>query len=115
MSKKRGQYMRKELHKLTVEAIKAGRVWASSYALDAIEECDLVLESVIDLALRASIVEVEENFSYKRYKDPTCSIHGITKSGVIVRSVWRYNKNTKWAALINVYFCKSWSRGRIRR
>jgi hypothetical protein len=109
--------MRKELHKLVVEAIRAGRVWVHPYAIEAMEDCDLAVENVIDLALRASIVEVEENFSYKRYKDPTCSIHAITKNGIIVRSVWAYNKNTKWATLLNVYFCKSksWFSGRIRR
>ncbi len=106
--------MKKELHKLVVEAIRAGRVWVSIHAVEGMENCDLALESILDLAVRASTIEVEENFSYKRYRYPTCSINCMTKSGLIVCSVWAYNKETKWVKLSSVYFRKLWFRYRIR-
>jgi len=116
MSKK-GVNMRSkaEFHKLIVEAIKADRVWISSHAIQGMEERNLSLESVIDSAVCASIVEIEINFYYKRYSDPSCSIKGTTKMGVNVGSVWAYNKETKWATLITLYFRKSWFIGRVRR
>jgi hypothetical protein len=107
--------MRKELHKLIVKALKAGRIYISSYGLDAMEECDLAIESVIDLAVRASSVDAEENFSYRKYSAPTCSIQNTTKSGVLVRSIWKYNKEKECAILINVYFCPTWFLRRVRR
>jgi hypothetical protein len=106
--------MRKELHKLVVEAIKASRVVFSDHAFLGMEECNLTLESTMDLAVRASIVEVEENFSYKRYIYPTCIIDSTTKNGAVVRSVWAYNKETKWVKLCSVYFRTQWFRYRVR-
>ncbi len=107
--------MRKELHKLVVEAIKAGHVLVSKkHALLRMEQCNLTLETIMDLAVRASIVEVEENFSYKRYIYPVCIIDSTTKSGAMVRSVWAYNKETKWVKLCSVYVRKQWFRYRVR-
>jgi hypothetical protein len=116
VSKKKGIIMRKELHKSIVKALKAGRVFAHSpYALDAMEECDLDIESVIDLAVRASSINAEENFSYRKYSHPTCSIQNTTKSGAVVRSIWKYSKEGDCAILLNVYFCPTWFLRRIRR
>jgi hypothetical protein len=102
-----------KLHKLTVEAIKAGRICTSVHARDRMEECDLLVEGVIDSALRGTVIE--EDFYYKRYYNPTCSISGITKSGVKVNSVWAYNEETKWAMLVTAYCDKGWFSRRVRR
>ncbi len=106
--------MKKELHKLVVEAIRAGRVWVSVHGIEGLENCDLGVETVLDLAVRASIVEVEENFSYKRYRYPTCSIDFMTKSGRVVRSIWAYSRETRWVKLSSVYFRNSWFRYHVR-
>jgi len=103
------------LHKLVIEAIKAERVWISVHVVRRMGERNLLLESIIESALRASIVEVEIDIYYKGYYDPTCSIIGTTKNGVKVVSVWAYNKEAKLARLITAYFHKSWFSSRIRR
>ncbi|WP_341732721.1 DUF4258 domain-containing protein [Microcoleus sp. EPA2] len=100
------------LHKFTVEAIKAGRICISGHARDRMEECDLLVEGVIYSVLRGTLIE--ENFYYKRYYNPTCSIKGITKSGVKVNSIWAYNEETKWAMLVTAYCDKGWF-SRVRR
>jgi hypothetical protein len=102
--------MKKELHKLVVQAIRASRVFLSVHAIEGMENCAIDVETVLDLAVRASVVGVEENFSYKRYRYPTCSINFMTKKGHKVRTIWAYNKETRWVKLCSVYFYGSYFR-----
>lgn len=104
------------LHKLVIEAIRAERVWLSVHVVTRMGERNLLTETIIESALRASIVEVEIDIYYKGYYDPTCTITGTTKNGVKLASVWAYNKESKQVRLITAYFSnKSWFSNRIRR
>jgi hypothetical protein len=103
------------LHKLVIEAIRAERVRVSFHVVIRMGERNLLIESIIESALRASIFEVEIDIYYKGYYDPTCTVTGTTKNGVKLASVWAYNKESKVATLITAYFSKSWFSNRIRR
>ena len=115
VSKKGVNINKATLHKLVIEALRAERVRASVHVVLRMGERNLLIESIIESALRASIVEVEIDIYYKGYYDPTLTITGTTKNGAKLVSAWAYNKESKLATLITANSYKSWFSNRIRR
>ena len=100
-----------KLHKLTVEAIKVGSIRFCKHAIDEMQKDDLQVEVVINLALRGALIE--EDIYHKG--GPRCKIRATIKAGVEVTSVWAYNEETKFAALVTVFLCNSWFNPPVRR
>lgn len=82
-----------------IEAIRANRVRVTDHADEESQADHLTLDEIFFTVLHGEIIEQYE--SDRPY--PSCLILGKTQSGVAVHSVWAYNIENGWAALITVY------------
>lgn len=82
-----------------IAAIRRDRVRITDHADEEAQADDLSLDEVFDSVFRGEVIE--------EYPDdrpfPSCLIYGNTTGGEPVHSVWAYNSQTGWAALITVY------------
>ncbi|MFW0859058.1 MAG: DUF4258 domain-containing protein [Dehalococcoidia bacterium] len=82
-----------------IEAIHASRVRITDHADEEAQADNLSLDEVYFSVLHGEIIQ-----HYPTDKPyPSCLIYGQTFSGDAVHSVWAYNDNNQWAALITVY------------
>jgi hypothetical protein len=82
-----------------VDAIRMNRVRISDHADEEAEADSLTFDEIYFSVLRGEIIE-----NYPTDKPyPSCLILGKTFSGAPVHSVWAYNSEVQWAALITVY------------
>lgn len=81
------------------EAILANRLRITEHADEEAQADGLTLEEICFSALHGEIIE-----DYPEARPyPACLILGQTARGDPVHSVWAYNENSRWAALITVY------------
>jgi hypothetical protein len=82
-----------------VEAIRAGRVRVTDHADEEAQADHLALDDIFFSVFHGEIIERYE--SDRPY--PSCLVLGKIQGAIAVHSVWAYNAENKWAALITVY------------
>ncbi len=82
-----------------IAAIQASQVRITNHADEEAEADNLTFDEIYLSVLHGEIIETY--FSDKPY--PSCLIYGQSFSGEPIHSVWAYNENNQWAALITVY------------
>ena len=96
-----------------VDAILANQVRISDHADEEATADGLSFDEICFSAIHGEIIE-----DYPAYKPlPSCLALGNTSGGVPVHSVWAYNAEIAWAALITVYRPdpEQWINGRERK
>lgn len=96
-----------------IHAIRSGRIRITDHADEEMVADALNFNDVCGSVEAGEIIEdYPSDLPY-----PSCLVHGETSSGVAVHSVWAYNKNSRWAALVTAYRPdpERWIGGRIRR
>lgn len=82
-----------------IEAIRHDRIRITDHADEEAQADRLSFDEVFTSVLQGEVIE--------EYPDdrpyPSCLVYGSTFSDQPVHSVWAYNDQTGWAALITVY------------
>ena len=82
-----------------IDAIQAKRIRITDHADEETQADNLKYEEIYFSVLHGEIIE-----GYPKDKPfPSCLILGETFSGEPIHSVWAYNEESKWVALITVY------------
>ena len=82
-----------------IMAIHHGRVRITDHADEEAQTDQLSFDEVFTSVLNGEIIEdYPEDRPYR-----SCLVYGNTFVGEPVHSVWAYNQQTEWAALITVY------------
>lgn len=82
-----------------IDAIYKNRIRISDHADEEAEADQLLFDEIYFSVLHGEIIE-----DYPRDRPyPSCLIFGRTFSGDPVHSVWAYNEENRWAALVTVY------------
>lgn len=82
-----------------IDAIRANRIKITDHADEEAANDHLKFEEIFHSVLHGEIIE-----EYPKDKPfPSCLIYGKSSKGEPIHSVWAYNKETKWAAIITVY------------
>lgn len=82
-----------------IEAIRADRMRITDHADEEAQADRLSFDEVFCSVVKGEIIE--EYPGDRPY--PSCLIYGDSFMGQPVHSVWAFNEETKWAALITVY------------
>ena len=82
-----------------IAAIQTSQVRITNHADEEAEADNLTFDEIYFSVLHGEIIETY--FADKPY--PSCLIYGQSFSGEPIHSVWAYNENNQWAALITVY------------
>ena len=96
-----------------INAIKEKKIKITDHADEEVQDDDLTYDEVLHSVFNGKIIE-----NYPDDKPfPSCLIFGKNFNGEPIHSVWAYNEDTQWAALITVYKAESdkWINGYIRR
>ena len=82
-----------------LNAIQSGQIRITDHADEEAQNDRLSYDEIFSSVLSGAIIE--DYLDDKPY--PSCLVAGSTFKGKPVHSVWAYNKETKWAALVTVY------------
>ena len=82
-----------------IEAIRVSRVRITDHADEEAEDDDLEFDEIYFSVMHGEVIENQPND--KPY--PSCLVFGMNFKGEPMHSVWTYNEENKWAALITVY------------
>ena len=96
-----------------VEAIRHNRIRITDHADEEAQGDRLSFDEVFFSVFQGEIIEdYPDDTPY-----PSCLIYGTTFAGTPVHSVWAYNQDNQWAALITVYRPdpQRWINWRVRR
>jgi hypothetical protein len=96
-----------------VDAIQHNRIRITDHADEEAHSDQLAFDEIFFSVLQGEIIEdYPDDAPY-----PSCLIYGTTFAGVPIHSVWAYNRDNQWAALITVYRPdpKRWIDWRVRR
>ena len=83
----------------TIEAIRHDRIRITDHADEEAQADELSNDEIFASVRRGEVIE--------EYPDdrpfPSCLVYGNTPADEPIHSVWAYNRETGWAALITVY------------
>jgi hypothetical protein len=98
---------------LILDAISRGQVRITDHADEEAAADGLALDEIYASVQQGEVIE-----DYPRDKPlPSCLIYGSDSNDLPIHSVWAYNHNTGWAALVTVYRPdpKRWKNWRKRK
>ena len=96
-----------------VDAIRRNQIRITDHADEEAQADRLSFDEIFFSVFQGEIIEdYPDDTPY-----PSCLIYGDTFAGIPVHSVWAYNQDNQWAALITVYRPdpQRWINWRVRR